>query len=775
MSSAFRSCFLFLLLPCAHAAALAPLPGAASLAGDRDFPAEMIAGIARHFEGETGAVARSRVEAWRALLSRPPVERDVALAELRKKFARTIGAVDPRVANVEVELLATTEMPALVAENVRVRVFAVRWPVLEGVFAEGLMLEPLGGAPVARVVALPDADQTPEMLAGLAPGLPAERQFALRLAENGCLVLVPALVSREGDFSGNPRLGLRTSQPHREWIYRQAFVLGRHIIGYEVQKILAAVDWFARRPARAPIGVAGWGEGGLLALHAAALDPRIDAALVSGYFGPRERLWEEPIYRNLLGVLRDFGDAELARLVAPRALLIEPAAPPELPPRTPGPVDSYAGAPGRFAPIAHEGVRAEFQRARDYAGVDSASLQLLTEPRGALGVVAQLALLRALRAPAGPPAPVAALVPNPSALRHPVARQERTVRELERHAQRLLALAPEARDAFFWKPLAPIKPAAWPAATRPLREKFWKDYLGRIPIDRTPANPRSRPLLDRPAWTGHEVQLDVAPDIFAWGYLLLPKNLRPGEHRPVVVVQHGVGGHPDSTITEDPASRAFQTYRAFGARLAERGFVVFAPQNPYLGDDPSRTLQRRANPVGQTIFAVIVAQHQRILEWLGALPFVDSARIGFYGLSYGGQTAMRVPVVLDNYAVTICSGDFNEWTIKNVTTGWPFGYMFKGAYERPDFDFGNTFGYGELAALIAPRPFMVERGHHDNVGLDEFVAFEYAKVRRLYDRLGLADRTAIEFFDGPHTIHGVGTFQFLHRHLDWPEPGPAAR
>ena len=29
-------------------------------------------------------------------------------------------------------------------------------------------------------------------------------------------------------------------------------------------------------------------------------------------------------------------------------------------------------------------------------------------------------------------------------------------------------------------------------------------------------------------------------------------------------------------------------------------------------------------------------------------------------------------------------------------------------------------------------------------------------------------RTEIEFFDGPHTIHGEGTFRFLHRHLNWP-------
>jgi len=31
--------------------------------------------------------------------------------------------------------------------------------------------------------------------------------------------------------------------------------------------------------------------------------------------------------------------------------------------------------------------------------------------------------------------------------------------------------------------------------------------------------------------------------------------------------------------------------------------------------------------------------------------------------------------------------------------------------------------------------------------------------------MGLADRTEIEFFDGPHTIHGVGSFEFLRKHL----------
>ncbi len=43
------------------------------------------------------------------------------------------------------------------------------------------------------------------------------------------------------------------------------------------------------------------------------------------------------------------------------------------------------------------------------------------------------------------------------------------------------------------------------------------------------------------------------------------------------------------------------------------------------------------------------------------------------------------------------------------------------------------------------------------------------KCGAFYAQLGITDRTDIEFFDGPHTIHGVGTFDFLRRHLNWPK------
>ena len=64
---------------------------------------------------------------------------------------------------------------------------------------------------------------------------------------------------------------------------------------------------------------------------------------------------------------------------------------------------------------------------------------------------------------------------------------------------------------------------------------------------------------------------------------------------------------------------------------------------------------------------------------------------------------------------------------------------------------------------------MVERGHFDGVAPDEAVGHEFAKVRHLYAaRLRLVDKCEIEWFVGPHTINGKGTFDFLHKHLSWP-------
>jgi dienelactone hydrolase len=735
---------LFVALPATLAQTV--LPDSKPLVFQGDPAAAMLDSIHGYLLHET-ALARQRVDF-----------RNSDLAARREEFRRIIGAVDVRVPFIAPELTATLDVPAEVARAKGYRVFAVRWPVFDDVEAAGLLLEP-NGAPKARVVAIPDADWSPEMLVGMAPGVDPAAQFARHLVESGCQVLIPVLIDRGDAWSGIPGVGM-TNQPHREWIYRMAFEAGRHIIGYEVEEVLAAVDWFADEGG-APIGIAGYGEGGLLALDAAALDPRVQATLVSGYFQSRQELWREPIYRDVWALHKGFDDAELTTMIAPRAVIVEASRFPEVagpPPATP---DRKGAAPvGRITTPPLDSIRSEVERAH------SGNVQLVVsgEGRGSPGSSeALLALLKSL----GVPRSQISTGEPPRDLRknfNPTIRLHRQFDQLVAHTQRVIRESGEKR-AVFWSKADSTSAETWNRTTQPLRNYIWEEVIGRLPDPSVPANPRTRLIYDQPKFRGYEVMLDVWPGIFAYGILLVPKNIQPGERRPVVVCQHGLEGYARDVADPNIDS---SYYHRFAVRLAEEGFVTFAPQNPYIGEDRFRSIQRQAHPLKLSLFSFIIGQHQRLLEWLGGLPFVDRTRIGFYGLSYGGKTAVRVPPLLDGYALSICSADFNEWVWKTTSIDSHYSYMLTREYDMLEFNFANVTNYSDLANLMAPRPFMVERGHNDPVAPDEWVAYEYANVRRFYDDLGIPERTEIEFFKGPHTIHGVGAFAFLRRYLQWP-------
>ncbi|MCL4691953.1 MAG: dienelactone hydrolase family protein [Candidatus Hydrogenedentes bacterium] len=740
------------------AVAVEPLPGTAPLTITGEPVEAMVAGIDAHLMQLIDASVANREEYWQRDFSSPDAYAQ-SVEPNRQRFARIIGAHEEREAG-PMELVATTDSPALIAESAVYRVYAVRWRVLREVYGEGLLIEPKEKA-VASVVALPDCDWSPEALLGLVEDVPADAQFARRLAESGCRVIVPTLLDRRDTYSGNPDIRM-TNQPHREFAYRAAYELGRHIIGYEVQKARAAIDWFEAERGDAPIGVIGSGEGGLIAFYTAAVDTRVDAAVVSGYFKPRSDVWSEPIYRNVWSLLHEFGDAEIASLIAPRTLIVEACDHPQID----GPPEPSSGrtgaAPGRISTPSFEAVQGEVDRAHELVGNLNASgaIQLTGNGSGLPGSDDGLssfmsAIGGALRN--GDQPKIVAALPDAEA------RMKRQVDQLINDTQHLMRTSQKVRDEF-WKRADYASAEAWAESAKWYRDYFSREVIGELPPASVPINPRTRLVFDEPAYRGYEVQLDVYPDVFAFGILLVPKNIPEGERRPVVVCQHGLEGYAREVA--DPSIQS-DYYHQFACKLAEQGFVTYASQNPYVGGDAFRVLQRKANPLELSLFSFIVRQHERTLEWLGQQPFVDPERIAFYGLSYGGKTAMRVPAILEGYCLSICSGDFNEWIKKNVTVDYPLSYMFTGEYEMFEWDLGSTFDYGEMAALIFPRPFMVERGHRDGVSYDEWVAHEYAKVRRMYDELGLGDRTTIEYFNGPHTIHGVGTFEFLREQLDF--------
>ena len=775
------------------AQAPAPLADVAPLTLQGDIASQMVAGIDRFLLRKTDQAAAARAAAWEP--DQPATENfSETLQRHRQQLSELLGIVDPRLASDSPERQAVLWEAAGGPSITR-----VRWPVLEdpdphrslaSVHGTGILLEPAGEEPpLADVIFVPDADlpaanqtQGPAWLVDPA-GIPQQ------LLRCRCRVLIPVVIDRREQDRRGRKL------TNREYVYRPGFELGRHVIGYEVHKLLAAVDWLQSSSAAAvsagdspaaarPVGIVGLGEGGRLSLFAAALEPRIAAMGLCGSFGPWEQLWQEPIDRNVFGLLEHFGAAEVLSMLAPRPVWIAHG------PTVDRQLDTQrGGTPGVLRSISAAESRPEIDRSRqifaNWSPAEQWDIQqtvIDSQPHAphaappspptsaATAAAGQLLhadvgpflkqLLGELPTPSSPPLDLpASLLPEDEWAMW----QQQAVEEIDRHNQLLLRESPFVREQFF-NQLNTDSLEQYQTSIEAYREIFRRQVIGHFDDPRLPANPRVRESWQTEQWTGYEVVLDVFPDVMAYGVLLLPNDLAAGQRRGVVVCQHGLEGRPTDTFLGDHPA-----YHDFAARLCAQGWIVFAPQNPYLFQDRFRSLQRKANPLGKTLFSIIVPQHQQIVDWLQTLPMVDPQRIAFYGLSYGGKSAMRIPALVTDYSLSICSADFNEWVVKNASTRDKFSYVWTGEYEIFEWNLGNTFNYAEMAALICPRPFMVERGHFDGVGSDAWVAYEYAKVRRLYAaQLNIGQRTEIEWFVGPHTINGQGTFAFLERQLGPP-------
>jgi len=742
------------------------LSGTKELTMSGDISRQLVDANSAFLDRQIEAAAEARAEKWKP--------GDYEPNERRATLSGMLGMDrDERNRVAVFEYFGTNKAHLAVADGVTI--YNVRWTALDGIDGEGLLLEPGGKEhPIlADVIAIPDADQTPEEIAGLTEGNTLTSPFALLLAQSGCRVLVPTLVNR----SGNEYL-----MTNREWLHRPAFELGRHLLGYELSQILAGVDALTNtRKSERPIGVIGWGEGGLLALYAGALDTGIGVVASSGYFGPRENLWKEPAEHNVFGLLGAFGDAEVASLVEPRTLLIESGHYPEFVFR-PGDSDGLEilderakmrGKPGGFSIPKEEEVEVELSRIPEIVGSLWAAKHVHVDQAIAPETLESFAAALGLESfdPDKQPITFKEIYKSPDGHDAAFTRHERLMKQIDRFNQRALVTASKERTEFFSR-LDTKSLETFEATIEPYRDIFRTEVIGDFEIPLEKPNPRTRPFQEGPKTISYEVILDVFDGVFAYGVLTLPKDfdITSGEKRPVVVCQHGLEGTPQDTISE----AKYTAYKAFATRLAERGFITFAPQNGYKYFDHFRMQQFKAQSIGKSLFSIIVPQHLQITEWLAAQPFVDADKIAFYGLSYGGKSAMRIPPLVDRYCLSICSADFNDWVWKNAATdpeSLRYSYANKGEYEMFEWNLGGRFNYAEMAALICPRPFMVERGHFDGVGPDERVALEFAKVRNLYQaRLGIGDRCEIEWFAGPHSINEDGTYRFLHQQLGWPMP-----
>ena len=135
--------FAFCIQDFIQAAQEAPvqtLPGTQLLSWQGDLSERMMDGAHKYVERKIAESVKARQQYWsRDLSSRAAYEKSIE--SNRSRFRMIIGVVDAREP-VMMERFGDDDDSPLVAETGAYRIHQVRWPVLEGVWGEGLMLEP---------------------------------------------------------------------------------------------------------------------------------------------------------------------------------------------------------------------------------------------------------------------------------------------------------------------------------------------------------------------------------------------------------------------------------------------------------------------------------------------------------------------------------------------------------------------------------------------------------------------------------------------------------
>lgn len=543
--------------------------------------------------------------------------------------------------------------------------------VWEGTMVRALAFFPSRAGRHAAVIVVPPEDRTAAEHA-------AEAWLA-RLVEQGNAVIVPQLPERLQD---HPLSKQFRGKDRRHILHRLGWVTGHSVTGLDVGQLMAITGYAARHPridaARLTI------RGGMAAFYAAALDTRLTAASVSGYFNERERAWREPVDRMIHGQLLEFGDAEVAALIAPRKLTLI------------------------RGDIPKESFERELARARR-------------------------------------------LSPNIA-----------TAEELAAAADTSPGGWTLDRDAHFGELLDHLRQRI--AASEAIRERTrhgaaeLRAYMGAVTEPRLPLKAQLRKLGETEAFEGFEVLLPVLEGVDAYGHLLLPKKV--GARGPAVITQHGLGGKPKDLTLLGPEPNV--AYHGYAARLAEQGYVVFAPYvvHPIPQVELINPLVRQADLIGRMRISLELARLSRIVDYLQSLPAVDPANIHYYGLSYGGYSAIWMGPLEPRLKTVIVSGHFNDWRTKITNEEKSTSYLL-----HPDEDFYNwdvlhRFTHVELIAAMAPRPVLVEFAHRDSTTFPEWHERAWAKVRSMA-------HASRDHFDGVHEIHGLGAFDFLRR---WARP-----
>jgi len=151
-----------------------------------------------------------------------------------------------------------------------------------------------------------------------------------RLAKSGHVVLLlqaRGISAETAPPAQNNILGPNTA------IALQAMVVGKSLVGMRADDAIRAVNWLVSQPDvdRSSIAIYGRGPEGMAALHAAALDDRINHVVIENTLVSYRLALESPLHRNLSdvilpGILLHYDVADLLESISPRSVVfVNPA------------------------------------------------------------------------------------------------------------------------------------------------------------------------------------------------------------------------------------------------------------------------------------------------------------------------------------------------------------------------------------------------------------------------------------------------------------------
>jgi dipeptidyl-peptidase-4 len=193
------------------------------------------------------------------------------------------------------------------------------------------------------------------------------------------------------------------------------------------------------------------------------------------------------------------------------------------------------------------------------------------------------------------------------------------------------------------------------------------------------AHPYARFAKSHLPWTYGQVLAADGKTRLDYKYLK-PAGLKRGERAPAII--HVYGGPHVQYVKNDWSDR----WDPLAQMLADEGYVVFRLDNR----GASNRGAAFENPIYKNMGVVEVADQAEGAKFLKSLPFVDPARIGVYGWSYGGYMTLRMLTATpDLYAAGVSGAPVTDWALYD--TAYTERYLGLPEGEGDAYQTGSVF------------------------------------------------------------------------------------